>query len=78
MRRFHNFMKDTPSFQNSPEGLEQFRFKPFSAWSVFTDMVSHACVSGRFALVSTFLVPMANCRRKECVPYHILKGPSAP
>ncbi len=74
MRRFHNYMKDTPEFQNSPEGLERFSFAPFSAWSVFTDMVSHACIAGRFALVSTFVVPMANCRRKELVPFNILKG----
>jgi hypothetical protein len=76
MRRFHNYLKDTPEFQNSAEGLEQFRFGPFSAWTVFTDMVSHACVSGRFALVSTFIVPMKNCRLKEFVPFNILKGPS--
>jgi hypothetical protein len=77
MRRFHNYMKDTPEFQNSPEGLERFSFGPFTAWSVFTDMVSHACVSGRFALISTFVVPMANCRRKESIPFNILKGSSA-
>jgi len=78
MRRFHNYMKDTPEFQNSPEGLEEFRFGPFCAWAVFTDMVSHACVSGRFALVSTFVVPLENCRLREFVPYYILKGSFAP
>ena len=44
MRRFHNYMKDTPSFQQQQDGHEEFRFPPFSAWMVFTDMVSHACL----------------------------------
>lgn len=60
MRRFHNWMKDTPSFQAPPH--QRFSFAPFSAWMVLTDGVSHACVSGQHALVDTFLIPLANCR----------------
>ncbi len=60
MRRFHNWMKDTPSFQAPPH--QRFAFAPFSAWMVLTDGVSHACVSGQHALVDTFLIPLANCR----------------
>ncbi|MBA3562819.1 MAG: Kdo hydroxylase family protein [Gammaproteobacteria bacterium] len=74
MRRFHNFMKDTPAFQQSMEGHVDLRFKPFSAWMVFTDMVSHASVSGRYALVNTNLVPLANCRLRELAPYNILQA----
>ena len=72
MRRFHNYMKDAPAFRDSDEGLVRFGFPPFSAWMVLTDAVSHACVSGRHALVSTFIVPLANCRRPELAPFHIL------
>jgi hypothetical protein len=70
MRKFHNWMKDTPSFQQPPH--ERFSFAPFSAWMVLTDGVSHACISGQHALVDTFLVPLRNCRRPA--PYHLLAG----
>lgn len=74
MRRFHNFMKDTPGFQQAPEGHREFSFKPFSAWMVFTDMVTHACVSGQHAFIDTFVIPLSNCRLPACAPYHILAG----
>ena len=74
MRRFHNYMKDTPAFRNDAEGVVKLAFEPYSAWSVFTDMVSHACVSGRYALVSTFIVPKDNCRFGRLVPYNVLQG----
>jgi len=70
MRRFHNWMKDTPSFQQPPH--QRFSFAPLSAWMVLTDGVSHACVSGQHALVDTFLVPLRNCKRPA--PYHLLAG----
>jgi hypothetical protein len=74
MRRFHNFMKDTPAFQSAEEGHREFRFKPFSAWMVFTDMVSHACIEGQHAFIDTFVVPLANCRLQAMAPINILKG----
>jgi hypothetical protein len=70
MRRFHNWMKDTASFQGGPSS--QFAFAPFSAWMVLTDGVSHACISGQHALVDTFLVPLANCRIPGQAPYSVL------
>lgn len=73
MRRFHNWMKDTPSFQAPPH--ERFSFAPYSAWMVMTDGVSHACISGQHALVDTFLVPLRNCQRSA--PYHYLAGQAA-
>jgi len=75
MRRFHNYMKDTPSFQSATEGHREFRFKPFTAWMVFTDMVSHACIEGQHALVDTFVVPLRSCRLPELAPINLLKGP---
>ena len=73
MRRFHNYMKDTPTFQQEPNGHEEFRFPPFSAWMVFTDMVSHASLSGQFAFVHTSIVRLQNCRKPELAPYNILR-----
>ena len=68
MRRFHNWMKDTPAFQQGPS--ERFAFPPFSAWMVLTDGVSHACIEGQHALVDTFIVPLRNCRHES--PYSLL------
>ena len=73
MRRFHNYMKDTPSFQQQQDGHEEFRFPPFSALMVFTDMVSHACLSGQHAFVHTSIVPLENCHLPELAPINILR-----
>jgi len=73
MRRFHNFMKDTPEFQETPEGHRRFEFHPGAAWMVFTDMVTHACVSGQHAFIDTFIVPLANCRHRTLTPYSLLQ-----
>jgi 3-deoxy-D-manno-oct-2-ulosonic acid (Kdo) hydroxylase len=70
MRRFHNWMKDTPAFQAPPH--QRFSFAPFSSWMVLTDGVSHACVGGQHALVDTFLVPLCNTRLPS--PWHLLAG----
>lgn len=77
MRKFHNYMKDTPAFQREPAGQMEMRFPPFSSWMVLTDVVSHACKSGQHALVDTFLVPLANCRLRQYAPYEILRGSRA-
>lgn len=76
MRKFHNFMKDTPAFQRDTAGQLEMRFPPFSSWMVLTDGVSHACTSGQYALVDTFLVPLVNCRLRQYAPYDILRGAS--
>ncbi len=74
MRRFHNFMKDSPAFRDGTDGLETFSFKPYSAWMVLTDSVSHACLSGQYALVDTFLIPLANCTEIDQTPLYVLAG----
>lgn len=77
MRRFHNFMKDTPAFQSTPEGHQEFRFKPFWAWMVFTDRVSHACVSGQYAFADTFVIRLGSCRLPDLAPINLLKSKPA-
>lgn len=74
MRRFHNFMKESGEFQQSREGHRQFAFAPGSAWMVFTDTVTHACVSGQHAFIDTFIIPLKNCRSPELSPYVVLQG----
>ena len=73
MRKFHNYMKDTPEFQQSTETNQVVSFEPFSSWMVFTDMVSHASLSGQHALVYTALVPLESCRLPELAPFNILR-----
>ncbi|MDA1063392.1 MAG: Kdo hydroxylase family protein [Proteobacteria bacterium] len=74
MRKFHNYMKDTPEFQQITAGHQTFRFQPFSAWMVLTDMVSHASVSGQHALVYTGLLKLEDCRLPELAPFNILRA----
>jgi hypothetical protein len=74
MRRFHNFMKDTPSFQARDADYREIRFAPGSAWMVFTDTASHASVSGQHALVNTFIVRLSRCRLPESAPMNILRN----
>ena len=79
MRRFHNYMKDSPDFQSTRDDFEEIRFAPFSAWMVLTDTTSHASISGQHALVNTFLLPLAACRLADVAPLNILRrGSSAP
>ena len=74
MRRFHNYMKDTPSFQAHDADYEEIRFTPMSAWMVFTDTVSHASSAGQHALVNTFIVRVEQCRLQEIAPFDILQS----
>lgn len=74
MRQFHNFMKDEPAFRDDTSIQTEIRFAPFSAWMVLTDMVSHASLSGQYALVNTFLLRLANCRLPQFAPYRILSA----
>lgn len=73
MRKFHNYMKDTPSFQEPSDADRIIQFEPYSAWMVLTDMVSHASYSGQHALVYTGIVPLDDCRLPEMAPYNILQ-----
>lgn len=73
MRKFHNYMKDTPAFQQDMQGHEEYRFPPFSSWMVFTDTVSHACLSGQHAFVHTSIVRLENCRLQELAPINLLR-----
>lgn len=73
MRRIHNFMKQDPAFRDSRAGYREIHFPPMSAWMVFTDGISHSVLTGQHALVTTLLIPLANCRHPELAPYHILE-----
>jgi 3-deoxy-D-manno-oct-2-ulosonic acid (Kdo) hydroxylase len=74
MRRLHNYMKDSEAFRSDPRGYEELRFPPHSAWAVFTDGVSHASISGQFALVTTVIVRREALKYPECAPYSLLSA----
>jgi hypothetical protein len=79
MRRLHNYMKDSDGFKQDMRGFEELRFPPYSAWMVFTDGVSHASLSGQFALVTTIIVSRQALRHPQFSPYALLaaRSPSA-
>jgi hypothetical protein len=77
MRRLHNYMKDSPEFKEDMRGYEEIRFPPCFAWMVFTDGVSHASLSGQFALVTTLIVSRAVLKYPQYAPYALLAARAA-
>ena len=61
-----------PSFQkNTPK--QRWEFAPNSSWIAFTDCVSHAVLSGQFALEQTFLIPQSALVSPHRSPLAILE-----
>lgn len=73
MLRFHHFLKENSAFQEScPK--QRWEFPPGSTWMVFSDMASHACLSGQFMLEQTFFVSRASLLCPEKAPISILEN----
>jgi 3-deoxy-D-manno-oct-2-ulosonic acid (Kdo) hydroxylase len=71
MMRFHNYLKENSAFQqNCPK--QHWEFPPGSSWMVYTDMVSHAVLSGQFALEQTLIVSREAMVAPEKSPYGVL------
>jgi hypothetical protein len=62
--RLHFFGKTDAYLQQHAE-RKKWVFPPGSAWLVFSDLVSHAVVSGRYAIDQTYLTPAWAFRRRE-------------
>lgn len=72
MLRFHHFLKENAEFQQTcPKTRHEF--PPGSCWVVFTDMVSHAVLSGQFALEQTFILPCEAMVTPERSPVRVLE-----
>ncbi len=69
MLQIHNKMKATSSYQRNVSATEM-SFPPGSTWIVYTDLVSHAALSGRFALEQTFYPPITNMLNFKLSPQH--------
>jgi len=72
MLRFHDFLKENSLFQRDCI-KQQWEFPPGSCWICYTDMVSHAVLSGQFALEQTFLVSRHAMALPEKSPIRILE-----
>lgn len=72
MMRFHNWLKENEEFQRNCQKL-RWEFEPGAVWMVYTDMVSHAVLSGRFAVEQTFLVSRRALLRPELSPASVLE-----
>jgi len=73
MLRFHHFLKENHAYQDREATKVTHRFPPGSTWIVFTDMVSHAVLSGQYALEQTFIVARATLALPDKAPIAILE-----
>jgi hypothetical protein len=72
MLNLHNFLKENAHFQaHCPK--DHWEFPPYSCWAVYTDLVSHAALSGQYALEQTFLIPQKALLFPERSPLRILE-----
>jgi hypothetical protein len=72
MHRCHNAMKEDANFQENT-AKNRWEFSPNSSWMVFTDCVSHAVLSGQYALEQTLLVPPSALIEPQRSPLAILE-----
>jgi hypothetical protein len=72
MHRFHNFLKENTQYQDSARS-ETVSFPPGATWMVFTDMVTHAVLSGQFALEQTFLIARDSLVLPQMAPVAVLE-----
>jgi hypothetical protein len=72
MLRLHNYLKENGDFQTTcPK--QALAFPPGSTWAVFTDFVSHAALSGQYALEQTFIVAHESLVLPEKAPMSVLE-----
>jgi hypothetical protein len=72
MLSFHHFLKENAAYQQG-EPKARVEFPPDATWIVFTDMVSHAVLSGQYALEQTFVVARSSLLTPDAAPIAILE-----
>jgi hypothetical protein len=72
MLRIHHAMKEDAAFQAGCT-KERWDFPAGSAWIVFTDGTSHACLSGQHMLEQTFIVRRSSLACPELAPIAVLE-----
>jgi 3-deoxy-D-manno-oct-2-ulosonic acid (Kdo) hydroxylase len=73
MLGFHDYLKFHPDYQANCAKY-RFEFPPDSTWIVFTDIVPHAVLSGRYALEQTVIVRRESLAAREHAPIEILQA----
>jgi hypothetical protein len=73
MLGFHDYLKFNIEYQEKCAKY-RFDFPPDSTWMVFTDVVPHSVLSGRYALEQTVMVRRDSLARRENAPIEILQG----
>ncbi len=73
MLNFHHFLKENAHFQRTCR-KNPWVFPPHSSWMVFTDMVSHAVVSGKYALEQTYIIDHQSLLDPNLSPLNVLKS----
>ncbi|MBS0654866.1 MAG: Kdo hydroxylase family protein [Verrucomicrobia bacterium] len=72
MLQIHDEMKRDMNYQQTvPQ--EEIQFPPGSSWIVFTDLVSHAAMSGQHVLEQTFYLPAKGQKHPEYSPLATLE-----
>jgi hypothetical protein len=72
MLNLHNFLKENEGFQKDCS-KDHWEFPPNSCWAVFTDQVSHAAISGQYAIEQTMIVPRSALVYPDKSPVSVLE-----
>jgi hypothetical protein len=72
MLGIHDAMKADTEYQ-SQVPQTQLAFPPGVTWACFTDRVSHAAMSGQFALEQTFYLPVDAMNDPASTPLRVLE-----
>ena len=72
MLKIHHAMKEDAAFQETCH-KDRWAFPSGSAWIVFTDSASHACLSGQYALEQTFIIGRSSLACPEVAPIAVLE-----
>jgi hypothetical protein len=72
MLDFHDYLKMNAEFQRDCTKY-RFDFAPGATWIVFTDVVPHAVLAGRYALEQTMIIARESLMDREHAPASILE-----
>ncbi|MDQ6758503.1 MAG: Kdo hydroxylase family protein, partial [Acidobacteriota bacterium] len=73
MLGFHDYLKGNAEYQRDCPKY-RFEFPPNTTWMVFTDVVPHAVLSGRFAIEQTFIISRSSLANPSHAPVSILEA----
>ncbi|HLF66714.1 MAG TPA: Kdo hydroxylase family protein, partial [Gammaproteobacteria bacterium] len=80
MLQIHDTMKGDMNYQQQV-AFTPVQFPPGSTWMVYTDLVSHAALAGRYVMEQTFYPPVENMYTPEHSPHaqlqQLLRKPDA-